>query len=241
MTTPPQAVNQTGFRPWSPDQTTVTTLMLVRHGVTEHTEQKLFSSGLSGANPGLTEAGREQVRATGRWLTPIATSVAGLVSSPVRRTDESAQILSDYLGSPVTHEPGIAEMDFGEWDGRSFADVWESQADELVDWLGSPEGRAGGGESLNDVRRRVLAGRDLIIDRHRGTTVVVVSHVTPIKVLVADALGAPWESLRRMELSPAGVSVINYFDQGPDGQPMASLRVFNARPTEAMFTEHHRH
>ncbi len=60
---------------------------------------------------------------------------------------------------------------------------------------------------------------------------VVVSHVTPIKTLVADALGAPLEAVYRMELAPASVIVISYFKGGPDGDiPMANLRLYNARP-----------
>ena len=59
----------------------------------------------------------------------------------------------------------------------------------------------------------------------------MVSHVTPIKVLVGPGLGAPLESVYRMELAPASVTVLSYFADGN-----ASMRMFNARPTEAAFT-----
>jgi probable phosphoglycerate mutase len=82
----------------------------------------------------------------------------------------------------------------------------------------------------------VLAGRDRLLEEHDGRTVLVVSHVTPIKTLVADALGAPLESLYRMELSPASVTVVSYYPATPEGRPaMASLRLFNARPTDVPF------
>ena len=72
--------------------------------------------------------------------------------------------------------------------------------------------------------------------RTPGKTVVVVSHVTPIKTLVADALGAPLEAVYRMELAPASVTVISYFLGGRDGDiPMANLRLFNgADPTRGV-------
>jgi probable phosphoglycerate mutase len=87
------------------------------------------------------------------------------------------------------------------------------------------------------VAERVLAGRDRIIESYAGKSVLVVSHVTPIKTLVADALGAPLEALFRMELSPASVTVISYFEgHGPEeGSMHANLRLYNARPTEAPF------
>jgi probable phosphoglycerate mutase len=76
----------------------------------------------------------------------------------------------------------------------------------------------------------VLASLDRLLDEHAGRTVLAVSHVTPIKMLVTRALGAPLESVYRMELAPASVTVLSFYDDGN-----ASMRMFNARPTEAAF------
>ncbi len=82
----------------------------------------------------------------------------------------------------------------------------------------------------------MLAGRDRLLAAYAGQTVVAVSHVTPIKTLVADALGAPLDALYRMELSPASVTVISYYPESPTGRPApASLRLFNGRPTQQPF------
>jgi broad specificity phosphatase PhoE/ribonuclease HI len=226
-------------RGWSGTADAPTTLVLVRHGVTEHTVDKRFSGGLASSNPGLTDEGRAQVRATAEWLTPLADGIDALVSSPVRRTHESAEILADVLGHEVEFEEGIAEMEFGSWDGLTFTEVRERYPDEMQAWLGSLDTAPGGGESLRAVEKRVLEGRDRLLAAYAGKTVVAVSHVTPIKTLVADALGAPLESLYRMELSPASVTVVSYYPAAPQGRPaMASLRLFNARPTEVPFISH---
>jgi broad specificity phosphatase PhoE/ribonuclease HI len=222
-------------RGWHPPSEP-TTLVLVRHGVTDHTTRKVFSGGLASANPPLNDEGRAQVRATGEWLTPLRDRIDALVASPVRRTHQTAEILGEILGHDVEFEEGIAEMEFGAWDGLTFADVQEKFPDELSAWLGDLEYPPGGGESFRVVADRVLEGRDRIVAAYPKQTVLVVSHVTPIKTLVADALGAPLEALFRMELSPASVTVISYFEGGPDGRErMANLRLYNARPTDAPF------
>lgn len=226
---------QAAARGWSVPAGPPTTLVLVRHGVTVHTAGKKFSGGLGGDNPPLSEEGRAQVLATARWLAPRAGDVDVVVASPVRRTRESAEILAAELDAPLVEEPGFAEMEFGEWDGLSFTEVHEQHPDDLAAWLGSLDAPAGGGggESFRQVEERVLAGLQRVLDEHAGRTVVVASHVTPIKTLAAHSLGAPLDAVFRMELSPASVTVVSFFAGGPDGtEPQGSLRLFNALPTD---------
>jgi probable phosphoglycerate mutase len=222
---------QSRMRGWSAATGEPTTLVLVRHGVTPHTVEKRFSGGLASANPGLSDEGRDQVRAAAEWLSPLAEKVDAVIASPVRRTLESAEILAERLGKAVEVEPGFAEMEFGSWDGMTFLEVAEQRPDELDAWLGSLDVGAGGGESFRVVEKRVLDGLQRVLDTHAGKTVVVVSHVTPIKTLVAHAVDAPLESVFRMELSPASVSVVSFFLGGKDGtEQRASMRMFNALP-----------
>jgi len=224
-----------GFRGWSPDTDVRTTLVLVRHGVTPLTVEKRFSGGLASANPGLSDEGRAQVRATADWLAPLTERVDALISSPVRRTRESADILAERLGLRVEEEPGFAEMEFGAWDGLTFAEVAAAHKSDLDTWIASLDGVPGGdGESFRSVEKRVLGALDRVLEQRAGQTVVVVSHVTPIKTLVAHALRAPLESVFRMELTPASVTVLTFFGGGPDQDaPMASLRLYNAQPPGA--------
>jgi broad specificity phosphatase PhoE/ribonuclease HI len=215
-------------RGWGPPGP-ATTLVLVRHGVTPHTAAKKFSGGLGSANPGLSDEGRAQIRATADWLSPISAGIDVVVSSPVRRTLESAELLAERLGKTVVVEPGFAEMEFGSWDGLTLAEVAERDKARLDAWLGSMDTAPPGGESFREVQERVLAGLDRVLEAHAGRTVVVVSHVTPIKTLVAEALTAPLESVLRMELSPASVTVLSFYPE-VDGQARARMRLYNARP-----------
>lgn len=202
-----------------------TTVIVVRHGVTTHTSAKRFSGGLGGDNPPLSDEGRDQIRAVGAWLAPMAARIDAVVASPVRRTRESADLLGELLGVAVAEDHGFAEMEFGHWDGLTFGEVGERHGDELKAWLGSLDVAPTGGESFRVVQERVLAARDRLLAEHAGKTVVVVSHVTPIKTLVSDAVTAPLDAVFRMELTPASVTVIAYY---PDQR--ASLRLYNALP-----------
>ena len=213
-----------------PEMGEPTTLILVRHGETAHTKDRRFS-GTGGDDPGLDADGEAQVRATAEWLAPLARDIDALVSSPLRRTRESAAILAEVLGMEVAIDEGLAEAAFGAWDGLTFAEVQEAHADDLDAWLGAFDVEpTGGGESLETVDRRVRQTRDRLIAAYPGKTVLAVSHVTPITVLVRLALGAPMESLFKLQLAPASVTVVSWY---PEGQ--STLRMFNARPTEAAF------
>ncbi len=210
-----------------------TTLVLVRHGVTDHTTGRRFSGGLAGSNPGLSDEGRAQAAAAAAWLGPAVDRIDAVVSSPVRRTRETAEVIGAALGLPVTDEPGFAEMEFGDWDGKTYAEVHEHHHDEYRTWLSSLDHAPGGtGESFRAVEERVIAALERVVEEHRGRTVVVVSHVTPIKTLVAHVLEAPLLSVFRMQLTPASVTVLTFIDDLPHGRPHAVLRLFNALPGE---------
>ncbi len=221
-----------GYRGWSPPEGPVTTLVLVRHGATSHTADKRFSGGLASSNPGLTDEGRAQVREVAEWLAPLAEAVDAVVASPVRRTRESAEILAERLGLDLVEEPGFAEMEFGTWDGLTFAEVRERHPEEIAGWLGSLDVAPTGGESFREVEQRVLAALARVVERFAGRTVIVVSHVTPIKTLVAHAVDAPLTALFRMELSTASVSVVSF--SGAEGHgSRGSMRLYNAQPPGA--------
>lgn len=203
------------------DLGTPTTFVLLRHGETALTPEKRFS-GSGGSDPALSDAGRRQAEAVASALAARGT-VQTIVTSPLRRCRETAEAVATRLGLPVTVDEGLRETDFGAWEGLTFAEVRERHPDDLNAWLASPKAApTGGGESFATVARRVSAARDRLIAAHRGRTVLLVTHVTPIKTLARLALGAPPESLFRMELSAASVSAVAYYADGN-----ASLRLLN--------------
>ncbi|MFG2722054.1 bifunctional RNase H/acid phosphatase [Streptomyces sp. NPDC048416] len=197
------------------------TFVLLRHGETALTPAKRFS-GSGGTDPELSAVGRAQAERAAAASAERGT-IEVVVSSPLRRCRETAAAVAARLGLDVHIEEGLRETDFGAWEGLTFAEVRERYADDLDAWLGSAKAApTGGGESFAAVARRVAAARDRLIAAHPRRTVLAVTHVTPIKTLVRLALGAPPESLFRMELSAASISAVAYYADGN-----ASVRLVN--------------
>ncbi|MFD8417167.1 bifunctional RNase H/acid phosphatase [Streptomyces sp. NPDC059650] len=210
-----------GTQGWGPDMGPPATFVLLRHGETALTPQKRFS-GSGGSDPELSPAGLRQAHAVAEALAARGT-IQTVISSPLRRCRETAQAVADRLGLGVTVEQGLREVDFGAWEGLTFAEVQERFPEDLQAWLDSPKAApTGGGESFAAATRRISATRDRLLAAHAGRTVLLVTHVTPVKILVRLALGAPPESLFRMELSAASLTAVAYYADGN-----ASLRLLN--------------
>ncbi|MGW4306348.1 bifunctional RNase H/acid phosphatase [Streptomyces californicus] len=216
----PAATPQTGWGS-APDLGAPATLVLLRHGETALTPQKRFS-GSGGTDPELSATGRDQAERAAAHFAALGT-VQEIVSSPLRRCRETAAAVAARLGLDVHVDEGLRETDFGAWEGLTFGEVRERHGDDLTAWLASPDAApTGGGESFAEVAGRVAAARDRIVARYAGRTVLLVTHVTPIKTLVRLALGAPPEALFRMELSAASISAVAYYGDGN-----ASVRLLN--------------
>ena len=211
---PGRAVPAARIVGWSrADLGSPTTLILVRHGVTQQSTEHRFS-GTNGADPPLIDLGRRQAEAAAGELARRGGADV-VVTSPLRRTRETAAIIGDRLGlgEPIV-VPGIAEADFGEWDSLTYAEVKERWPDALAAWLASGELAPPGGESFASVRRRVDSARAELLGRFAGRRVLVVSHVTPIKVLVQLVLEAPASSAYRFELAPCSLTTLAWWADG---------------------------
>ncbi|MFB7123758.1 bifunctional RNase H/acid phosphatase [Kitasatospora sp. NPDC056273] len=203
------------------DLGTPTTFVLLRHGETPLTPEKRFS-GSGGSDPELSDKGRWQAERAAEALAARG-SVQAVVASPMLRTRQTAETVAARLGLEVRYEDGLREVDFGAWEGLTFAEVRERYPDDLTAWLGSAKAKpTGSGESFTTLTHRAGVARDKILTRYAGKTVLVVSHVSPIKTLVRLALGAPPDSMYRMELSAASICAVQYYADGN-----ASVRLLN--------------
>ncbi len=198
---------------WAPPSLdTATRLILVRHGETAMTVQGRYSG--RGDVP-LSEQGEAQAMAAAGRVAGISRDVTAVVSSPLGRCTRTAELIAAELGNvTVTVLPDLIECDFGDWEGRTFAEVRERWPAELDSWLESTSVAPPGGESFQAVAERVRGALATLRSAYPSGTVVVVSHVSPIKLILRDALAAGDAFLHRLYLDAAGVSTM---DMWPDG------------------------
>jgi ribonuclease H / adenosylcobalamin/alpha-ribazole phosphatase len=208
-------------RGWGETIGTPTTLVLLRHGETPMSQAKRFS-GSGGSDPAMTPLGQQQVKNAAALLANRG-GIDVVVSSPMLRTRESAAMVAEVLGLTFEIEPGLAETDFGEWDGLTFAEVRERWPAELNAWLTSTAVAPPGGESFDAVLARVRRTRDRLLRTYGGQTVLAVTHVSPIKLLASLALDVPSQTIFRMELTPASITELRWYSDGA-----SSLHTFGA-------------
>jgi probable phosphoglycerate mutase len=203
---------------WTGARGTATRLLLLRHGQTELSVQRRYSGR---GNPTLTELGRQQADAAARYLAQRG-GIAAVVSSPLRRCYETATAAAKALGRDVAVVDDLIETDFGGWEGLTFSEAAERDPELHRRWLRDTSTEPPGGESFDHVNARVCRVRDRIVADYGGSTVLVVSHVTPIKMLLREALDAGPAILYRLHLDLASLSIAEFY---PDGA--SSVRLVN--------------
>ncbi|WP_375488280.1 bifunctional RNase H/acid phosphatase [uncultured Mycobacterium sp.] len=213
------AVSETPTAPgWTGARGAPTRLLLLRHGQTEFSVHRRYSGR---GDPRLTDLGWRQADSAARYLAQRG-GISAVVSSPLQRCYDTATTAAKALGLDVTVDDDLVETDFGGWEGLTFGEAAERDPELHRRWLRDTSTTPPDGESFDHVHQRVLRARDRIITEHGGTTVLVVSHVTPIKMLLRIALDAGPGILYRLHLDLASLSIAEFY---PDG--MASVRLVN--------------
>mgnify|MGYP003526170574 CR=1 FL=1 len=192
---------------------TTTLVLLVRHGQTPTT-----GTVLPGRAKGLhlSDAGREQATAAaGRIATLVdgSRSVAAVYASPLERTRETAAPIGRAVGQRVQVERGLLECDFGDWTGAKLNELRKHPEWSVIQ--NHPSSFTfPGGESFSAMHTRITTTLRTLAGRHRGETIVAVSHADPIKAALADASGAHLDAFQRFVVSPCSVSAIAYDASG---------------------------
>jgi probable phosphoglycerate mutase len=184
-----------------PAPPTPTTVLLVRHGQTTTT-----GSILPGRAKGLHLApvGQEQAARAAERIASVG-AVAAVYASPLERTRETAAPIAKRLGLRTSIARGLIEADFGDWTGRKLADLMK-----LPEWRkvqSSPSTfRFPKGESFPEMQSRIVGAVDVLVAKHPGERIVIVSHADPIKALVAHASGIHLDLFQRIVISPCSIT-----------------------------------
>ena len=203
---------------WSGAMGEPTRVILLRHGQTRLSVDRRYSG--RGDHP-LTELGLEQAEKAAARLSKMD-GIAAVISSPLQRAQQTAAKLADRIGLEVVTHQGLIETDFGTWEGLTFAEASAQDPEVHRRWLGDTSVKPPEGESFDEVHARVRKARTDIIARYGGKTLVLVSHVTPIKTMLRQALDVGPQFLFRMHLDLTGISIAEFY---PDGH--ASVKLVN--------------
>jgi broad specificity phosphatase PhoE len=196
---------------WGPPRRLATTTLLLRHGQTALSAERRFAG--RGDIP-LTEEGRRQAAAAAARLSARG-AIDLVLCSPLARARQTAETVARATGAALMADEDLVETDFGDWEGLTFAEVMARWPAELAAWTEDTEAAPPSGESLAAAARRALTALDRMLAEHDGKTLVVVSHVTPIKTFVCRALLAPPAALFRMHLDVGALSEVDWFSDGP--------------------------
>jgi probable phosphoglycerate mutase len=179
----------------------------------------------------LDERGRRQADAIAAHIARLP-RIDAVISSPLRRARETAQALVSRIGRTVEINENLAETDFGVWEGLTIEEAHLESPDVLADWLQHPDVAPPSGESFQQVEIRTLRALDEILAQRSGQRLVLVSHVTPIKILLRLALGAPQETMFRFHLDTASLSAVDYHADGT-----STVRLINNTPDDYSLTD----
>ncbi|PYM21239.1 MAG: phosphoglycerate mutase [Candidatus Rokuibacteriota bacterium] len=186
-----------------------TLALLVRHGQTPTTGKLL-----PGRSPGLhlADEGQRQAENAAKRIAALP-RIGAVYASSLERARETAAPIARERGCAVRVDRDLADLDPGDWTGQSLDKL--SKKPEWNAVQRHPSGfRFPGGESFMEMQARVVSAVERIVERHRGETVVVVSHADPIKALVAHALGVHLDLFQRIAIATGSITAVAYWPAG---------------------------
>jgi probable phosphoglycerate mutase len=190
----------------------MTTFMFVRHAETEANIQQVWQGSLDAP---LTARGMRQVAATARRVAELAKSypIDRFYVSPLPRARSTAAAIAAAIRMQPVVEPGLREFDLGEWEGRSFHELRETE-DLWNHWAKDPAFAPPSGESPLTFAARLNADFSRLAAEHPDETVLLVTHGGVISNLLAQWLGDGPHDWRRWEAHNCAISIIDQDQAG---------------------------
>ncbi|MEE8390110.1 MAG: histidine phosphatase family protein [Anaerolineae bacterium] len=189
----------------------MTRIVLIRHGQTVWNREQRFRGQ---TDVELDEFGLRQAEATGRYVA-ARWPVVAVYASPLQRTMQTAEAVARAQGLTADPVDGLLDINFGEWQGQLGQEVAQRYPELFRAWEQTPHTvRLPGGEGLDDVRSRVVAGLDEVIARHAGQQVALISHTVVNRVLLCAVLGWGNERFWRLRQETCAVNVFDVEDDG---------------------------
>jgi phosphoserine phosphatase len=179
-------------------------MILVRHGQTEWNRVERFRGQ---ADVPLNHMGLMQAASTGERIASTWKPVA-VYSSPLSRAVKTAQATASLFDLPVQIHLGLADIDYGKWQGLTPEEVSVDWPEVLEAWYKTPHlACIPGGESLAQLRNRAMAAVSELAERHLGQTIVVVGHTVINRIILLGILGLGNERFWGLRQEPCAINV----------------------------------
>ncbi|GAB4110813.1 MAG: histidine phosphatase family protein [Roseiflexaceae bacterium] len=188
-----------------------TSIWLVRHGQTIRNRERRYQGATDSP---LTPYGQQQVAALAQRLRRIPFTLA--VAGSSGRTQTTAAMLIGQRPLSVVADPRWAETHHGRWEGLTYREVVGRYRDEAARRFSDPlHGRPEGGESLADVQARVAEAWNALLREHPGGRILVVTHATPIQLILCATSNLPPTQHWRWRVDLASLTVLDVYAAGP--------------------------
>ena len=174
----------------------IVNFFLVRHGETTWNKEKRWQGQ---ADVPLSEVGVEQVRSLARQLQTEGNHIGAVVTSPLSRAYQTADILAGALSLEPRPAPLWREMNIGAWSGLTTEEVTVRHTDEWQRIRAGQDLPRGGGETMTQFHNRIIRGADLLAQEHSGEKVLVVTHGGPIRSFILYCRDMPVSRYREVE------------------------------------------
>jgi probable phosphoglycerate mutase len=182
-----------------------TTILLISNGQTEWNVVERFR--LQTDAP-LDEAGIQQAKATGRRVAAKWQPVA-IYSSPLPRAVRTAEAIAENFNLPVVVHPGLADIDYGEWQGVTPEEALKRWPEMVEAWYDAPHlVRIPGGETLDALRKRAMETVKNMASCHAGQVIVLVGHPVINRIILLGVLGLGNERFWHIRQDTCGINVI---------------------------------
>lgn len=183
-----------------------TTLILIRHGETPHNRDKRYQGH---RDTSLTREGKRQTREIALRLRDEP--LDAIYSSDLKRTRYMAEVINSYHSLKTNILPELREIDFGDWEGKTYNEIQREWKGLLSGWEKEPSKiKIPRGESIKDLAERIRSTIKKIISKHPDQRIAIITHGGPIRIILMDALGLGLDDWWKTITSNGGISIIEY-------------------------------
>ncbi len=186
-------------------QSLLTLFLFLRHGQAKNNVERILAGRTKGFP--LTELGIEQAEKIGDFLKPL--NISKIYCSPIERAEHTARIVANKMDLGCNIDERLTEIDMGTFTGMHYDEMFEKHGNVFLKFYqGHPVVENNGIETFSNVKKRILDMIDHCSKKHNEETILLVTHMDPIKSIISTILQPRPESLYEMIIRNASLTIL---------------------------------